>query len=422
MHTEQRKRANGTIYYSIVYWDGPKKVRLKQTEHPRFKSQEEAITWAHSKTAEYDSMKARALRRLEWKNKYYDFQEIAREYLEFSKNSQPNSWKNTEFYLYHYVLPFFLGIKDCNNPNNWSLYYDQFRDWLEVEAQTIKKPKAKLSYSSMNHCIKTLNTFSGFLIRRQKVDPSNVYKVKAFESFRINSRDAASLIAEDEFQTIYNRLKEINPLVAIFYQTAFYTGMRFNEIFGLSMASIIQGEIDDTVFSTALKEKGIHYYGYIVLEDQPKGKTIERESNGAIKRKPLKSTKKICEKNNRIIPIIDKGLFNSLVKLFKEQNEQRKFGRFGSDLKNYLLFDGLTSSSCSRSLRLAYEGLPYSYKSFHCCRHTRCTAIVGQTRDFILARYWLGHSRQETTFRYTHIYQQSSRQAKIKKQQLEYID
>lgn len=64
----------------------------------------------------------------------------------------------------------------------------------------------------------------------------------------------------------------------------------------------------------------------------------------------------------------------------------------------------------------------HKYKSFHCCRHTRCTELVGETRDFVLARMWLGHTRQEVTLRYTHIYQQAAREAKRQVQEIEFIE
>jgi integrase len=123
----------------------------------------------------------------------------------------------------------------------------------------------------------------------------------------------------------------------------------------------------------------------------------------------------------RIIPIIDKELFNSLASRYKDQEKLLEKKKFGPNPKNYLLFDNLTTTEASVALRAAYAKTKFKPKSYHCCRHTRCTELVGQTRDFVLARYWLGHSRQETTLRYTHIYQQSVRQVRKNKQKIEFL-
>jgi hypothetical protein len=52
----------------------------------------------------------------------------------------------------------------------------------------------------------------------------------------------------------------------------------------------------------------------------------------------------------------------------------------------------------------------------------RLAELVGMTRDFVLARYWLGHARKETTLKYTHIYQQSANTARKKKQKIEFVE
>lgn len=421
MRVECRKLSDGSQYFSFVYWDGEKRVRLKKGEHPHFESRDKAEEWAKSKEAEINTAKSRILKRLEWKNQYYDFAKLSDEYIEYCKRSQPNSWRNSKFDLENYVIPFFLGVKKANNVNNWSLFFEEFKKWLEEEACTIKKKKALISYATKNHCIKTLNTFLDYLKKFNLIDPANVYKVKSFPSHLVGARNAEHLISAEEFNVVHNLLKASNPLAAVFFETAYWTGMRFNEIFGLSIDDILPGELDDGVLSKAMKDHGISYYGYVVLESQPKNKIRDRLKDGTILRKALKGKPKIDPKHNRIVPIISKDLFNNLVRLFKVQQEKLKNKVYGSDPKNYALFDDLTHSDTVVSLRSAYAKTKYFQKSYHCCRHTRCTELVGLTRDFVLARYWLGHARQETTLRYTHIYQQSANTAKKKSQKIEFI-
>ena len=159
---ETRKRAKGEVGYSIVFWDGKKRVRLKKDSHPNFNSLEEAQEWDRANEAIRDSVKTRIIQRLQWKTQYYKFTKLSEDYIENCKKTQPNSWKNTQFYLEHYVMPFYLEVKKSNNPNNWSMHFEDFREWLEDKAETVTKPKRSIAYSTKNHVIKTLNTFLDF--------------------------------------------------------------------------------------------------------------------------------------------------------------------------------------------------------------------------------------------------------------------
>ena len=422
MKVEIRKRANGSEYFSFVYWDGKRRVRLKQTTHPKFNSIEDAKQWAKAKVAEVDCARARVLRRLQWKTQYYEFTKLADGYIEHCKKTQPNSWKNTVLYLTHYVLPYFLDERKSNNPNSWSFYFEDFKKWLEDTALTIKQPQRPIAYSTKNHCIKTLNTFLEYLARNHLMDRANSGKMQGFSSNMINSRDAEALITPEEFKAVFNNLQELNPLVAVFFQTAYYTGMRFNEIYGISLDDLFNGEIEDEFLKKALDDYKIKHFGYVVLESQPATKIRARLPDGSIKRKPLKGKRKIHEKHTRIMPIINKDLFNNLVKLYKQQKELLEKRSYGRNPKDYVLFDGLTTTAASIVLRAAYSKTKYTPKSYHCCRHTRCTELVGLTRDVALAKSWLGHERHETTLRYTHIHQKASRTARKKEQNIEFIE
>lgn len=422
MRVEARKLTNGEQYFSFVYWDGEKRIRLKKDECPHFTSREKAEEWANAKEAEINTAKSRIMRRLQWKTQYYEFSKLSDSYIEYCKKTQPSSWKNSAFDLENYVIPYFLDVKKSNNPNNWSLHFEDFKRWLEEDAYTIKRNRRLISYSTKNHCIKTLNTFLEYMKKQNLVDPSNVYKVTSFPSHKVGSRNAEHLIAPEEFKEVHRNLVETNPLVSTFFETAYWTGMRFNEIFGLSMDDLMAGELQDNVLGPALKDHKIDCFGYILLESQPATKIRLRLNNGVIKRKPLKGKHKIDPKFNRLVPIISKELFNNLVKLYKIQEEKFKKKIYGPDPKNYVLFEDLNTTEASMALRDAYKNTKYTPKSYHCCRHTRCTELVGQTRDFVLARYWLGHARQETTLKYTHIYQQSANTARKKKQKIEFVE
>src|SRR5689334_11965165 len=101
MRVESRKLANGSHYFSFVYWDGEKRVRLKKDEHPFFDSRDKAEEWAKAKEAEINTAKSRIMRRLQWKTQYYEFSKLSERYIQYCKKSQPNSWKNSKFDLEH---------------------------------------------------------------------------------------------------------------------------------------------------------------------------------------------------------------------------------------------------------------------------------------------------------------------------------
>jgi integrase len=87
---------------------------------------------------------------------------------------------------------------------------------------------------------------------------------------------------------------------------------------------------------------------------------------------------------------------------------------------DYVLFDDLKYNDAVRALRQAYEELRREPKSFHCCRHSYATFLVGKTRSYFLARAVLGH-RSDAFDRYNHIYEQIALKAKQKVQEIDEI-
>ena len=106
------------------------------------------------------------------------------------------------------------------------MYFEEFRDWLEEKAETVTAPKRLIAYSTKNHCIKTLNTFLQFLLRKNLLDKSNVYKMSGFPASKITMRSADALISKDEFKVVHGILQDTNPLVATFFETAYFTSWK----------------------------------------------------------------------------------------------------------------------------------------------------------------------------------------------------
>lgn len=178
MKAELRTNSNGEKYYSFVYYDRvtKKPKRISKTEIRRrfgrdITDHDKAIEACKLLAAESDSLKKRIDKRIAWESEFYSFSQLIEFYEAQQRKKAPNSFKNNVHYLKYYVLPFFLGIKKCNNLSMWFDYYTEFKDWLEDEARLIMGPEQGISYASMNHAISALNTFMHGLFRRRDHRP-----------------------------------------------------------------------------------------------------------------------------------------------------------------------------------------------------------------------------------------------------------
>lgn len=428
----------GNQYYSFIIYDSKthKNIRLKKQDvRNRFgcdiKSLSEAIRINNLLKAEYNSAKERYLRKLEWQKKYYNFAGLLDEYTKRQKRKAPHGFKNNVHYLKYYVLPYFLDIVQNNNINGWHLEYRKFRNWLEDEAKLIRDPSKNISYSSKNHAVKALNTFMRHL--HQEGIINQFHACEAFDESKLNTRTIDDVISEEESIKIYNDLIHNNyQNEAEFFLLLYWTGMRFNEGVGLSLADIYKGEITRESFKNLLRRNLIfykdqnslpneylhRYFGFITLSsqlDNTTNGTIIRNSNGEVKRKPLKMKKSINERNTRIIPIVHEELWSILSRRAKQayQNWKNKT-EITTDKSNYLLFEGINHSSSSKRLKEIFSKLKIPYKSWHCCRHSRGTYLHGKTGDKELGMKWLGHSSEKVYDKYVHTYEGLMREIKAK--------
>lgn len=382
-----------------------KRIRLTKDEiQKRFgkeiQSEDEAKTCIRLLQAHYQQESFLIQKRLAWENEFYNFNALLDQYLLIQKKKAPNSWKNNEFYLKHYVLPYFLSIKKLNNIELWSSYFEEYKDWLESKAIQVRS-KSTISYSGKNHAIKAMNTFLKQLYDKRII--KSISKCEAFPEHLIGKRDIDDVISVSEMESIYSNLKSTSKLEAIFFRYLYFSGMRFSEALAISLADIFQGEMTDSsnILSKRIKTHNIKYYGYIVSDSQ-----VDEKFN----RFPFKGKKEISEKYSRFIPIVDKQLWNDLVELaqelFKKWNGQE------ADKKNMFLFKGINDTTSTNKLKESFRYCGLKYRSWHCCRHSRATYLIGETGDEILAKAWLGHSSSRVFERYNHLFQQIVRNEK----------
>ncbi|MCB9093353.1 MAG: hypothetical protein H6620_12430 [Halobacteriovoraceae bacterium] len=195
-----------------------------------------------------------------------------------------------------------------------------------------------------------------------------VKRCSLYPKHELNVKNELSVISDQHKDLILSGLRNLEhntgkkiiahkqgELLAILFETLMATGMRKNEALGLSLDSIKIGKTREDygfVFD-AVKENGIKSWGYIYLLDQPKLKCI-RDKKGEVPRKPLKLKKKISAKNSRLIPLMDEEVTKKLLGLMKEQLKAWEEQKYGSDRKNYLLFEGLHYQSLNRALNQLY--------------------------------------------------------------------
>jgi len=407
MKFEKRVNKDGSSYYSFVWYDSKQDKRIRLTKEEistRFGKQitteEEARDCLKLLEAQYEAEKVRILRRLDWEKDYYNFNGILEEYEKNQKKKAPNSWQNNVFYIKHYVLPYFLTEKKLNNIELWSDYYDGFIDWLKT-AKLIRGNRI-ISVSSANHAIKSLNTFLKHMFKQKLLHRYS--PCESFPSHLTGSRTIDDVVYPAEMESVYNTLKANgHPQEATFFRYLFFAGMRLSEGLAISLADLYQGQLPETqMIAKKIKSHNMEYFGYIVSDSQLNEQGV---------RVPFKGKKEIGERYSRIIPIVDKVLWNDLVDLAALQYDKWKDSKH-LNKKDFFLFDQLNDTTASRRLEEAYQSNQLKYRSWHCLRHSRATWLIGETGDEVLARAWLGHSSPKVFERYNHLYQSLVREAK----------
>jgi integrase len=403
MKYEKRTQKNGSSYYSFVHYDSKTDKRLRLTkEEVRKRFGKDILTQAEAKEclvlleAQYESEKVRIQRRLSWEAEYYNFTGLLESYAKAQKKKAPNSWENNVFYIKH----FFLTKKKLNNVELWEDSFEEFKDWLEKDAKLVRG-KGIISFSSKNHAIKSLNTFMKLLHSQKLV--TRLTRCDAFAEHLQNARTIDDVVHPKEVESVYKMLIEQgHKMEASFFRYLYFSGMRFSEGIGISLADLFQGELpENQLMAKKIKMHKIKYHGYIVADSQ-----IDNKG----KRWPFKGKKEISEKHSRTIPIVDKILWNELVELASGEYE-----RLGSgNKKDAFLFRGIDATTSSRRLEAAFQSCKLKYRTWHCLRHSRATWLIGETGDEILAKAWLGHSSQRVFERYNHMYQSLVREAKAK--------
>lgn len=394
----------GDKYYFLRYDETLKTTtRLKCSDTPVITNDEEAQKFCRDYEVKRNTSRVKIEKKLLWQELRPDFADILEKHERARKEDAPNSNRLDRTYLSYYVFPFFIELKKENDFNRWDLHMEDFRDYLlDVKSIRNKRNCSELAYATKNGIIKSLNAFMRTLKRRHLTD--SLVKCRYFRNDLLNRKDETSVIPLDIQEAIQLSLRSKSSLAADFFTVSANSGLRMNELLGLSLADFRKGLPTSETIQDLLKKAHFHTFGHIRIYSQPKLASI-RLLDGNVPRKPLKNRKYMEKKDGRIIPIVDFKAFNILVKRFNEQRQFYLAGTYGTDLRNYLLFDGLNKNIYSALLRHSQEKikLPKPFTP-HDLRHTFSTLLVEKTGgNFALCQMILGHSKMETTLRYVHI-------------------
>ncbi len=420
MFVEQRKLKNGRLTFSIRYRDEAtgKLERIPQSQLPKFYTFDEAQAWAKAQEGIYAARKAAHLKKLEWKNKYYEFPKLLTLFTEYQQKRAPNSWESNVGYLENWVFHFFLNIQHMGNVNDWHLKFQEFRDWISSEQIQGRKGKKKgLSRNTQNNIIKTLNVFLTCLGEYKKIDDASVKKCKALPHDPETDITLDDIILPDECELVYKTMLGINKAAAEFFYVAWHTGMRFSEIFGLTIAgqadvqTLRKGELKNSVLHKKWARADIKYVGWIYLDSQPQSDICKRDADKSLPRKPLKWCPVISPKYARCIPIESDAIYKILANRFVDAKERFDKRMFTTQKCDYRYFEDLNWGEANTTLARAFEQLGIRKKSYHKCRHSFATFFKNRVGTEITMQV-TGHRKIETLAKYDHINELLAMQAR----------
>jgi len=291
----------------------------------------------------------------------------------------------------------------------WHRHHKAFKEFLEEDAYKVNSEEL-IAYSTKNHCIRAYNNFMKYLMEETIIEHHHYVPCSSFDDYLVKkgARTYKDIITDDEFNNLCKVLDKSRDFVII----AYHTGMRFNELLSLPYSAVFEN--DDGIpdfMRERFEELGQEVFGYLLLRDQAKGKTAQRDDDGHIERKPLKGRREISLRDARIIPIIDELAWNIIVQNYNDalDKHDKKFYKSSLD-EDYLLID-VSMNTIRRDF------LKHCKKGIHALRHSFVTRLISQVSggDSRIIKLITGHKCEKVFNRYNHIYEELAINASKKK-------
>lgn len=340
---------------------------------------EQAQEYRKNELIKAGTSKARAQKRHEFLNKYFDQDTLFSAYSKERSRSAPRSYQMDISRLKNYVLPFFVGQKNCNHPSQWFSYWKEFQEHLKNDGIKVKK----MAINSVNNVIKSANSYIAFVELEESGEP--IKRIPELKYDEKGARGKEAVYSDEECEKLEEAFGEYN--LGLLIKLLRYTGMRIGEALSLRKTDVIIGSIpqgEKWIFR-ALQDSNVEFFGYILLKSQ-----LEDLDNLKSKRVALKGRKSIKPENNRVIPLINKELSEALLKL-SMNNEELLF-----NVEYRIVYTALLE---------ARKKLNWNQtKDLHSLRHTFTTRFVRMCGgDPRIVEKVLGHSKPKITQNYNHL-------------------
>lgn len=281
--------------------------------------------------------------------------------------------KSSRIINYH-ILPYLKNIKllDLNAKN--------LQQWKNTIGELELKTKTK------NNIYSEFRSLLNFAVKMEYISSNPLTKIGNFKDVLdfAKSQDTLHYYTAEQFKSFITYAKsQCNSLndwgYYIFFNIAFYTGMRKGEINALKWTDI-EGNILHVRRSVNLKQKGVS-----VVETPPKNKTSYRD----------------LQMPKQLIEILE-----------EHKKRQKTLKTFSDDFRICGGVKCLSDTSISNFNRKCARDTELPHIRIHDFRHTHATLLINEGINIQEIARRLGHSKVEQTWNtYAHLYPREEERA-----------
>lgn len=320
------------------------------------------------------------------------------EYCAWREKHYPRSYRHNSALIRNYVLYYFVDVQGLPDPNRWKSKDIEFVEWIQTEATS--NSGAKISTQTARQAICAANTLLKWFRSKRYIKPENYQPIELLLGKSDNLRRFDDLLQEDDFERVFQKLKERSRLYAEMWLTQGKMGFRISELMGLPFGSV--SETCPKFILEEFRKKRRKVYGSLLLESQIAMGYRSRNDAGRVVRAPLKWRPAIGPEYSRTIPITDERVWNILMTRHNEQFEVFERRMYGENPDDYLLFDFAKPYVYRNEIKKAFKDLGLQSTGTHILRHQVSTEWTAFKISEKVSELILGH-KLDAHKRYVHI-------------------